>query len=266
MTKTNRDNAILSKFGFLFEKNSPHTARTIMLEDLCLLLECVNDPLSSKDNYLKAIRDDNCLGKRSGKTRILTGKHLVELYSLDTSVTIFRVFRYFWTRDHKGQPLLALLCAYARDDLLRISAPFIEKFSENEVVSRDELENHIEEIFPDRFSKATLKSTAQNLNSSWTKAGHLKGKAKKVRSKASATSGSAAYALFLGYLTGARGEQLFNTEFTRLLDCSPENVIELAEDASRRGWITFKRVGGVMEVLFPNLLTKEEEEWIYEQN
>jgi hypothetical protein len=70
------------------------------------------------------------------------------------------------------------------------------------------------------------------------------------------------YALFLGYLNGVRGEALFHTEYAKLLDCSMERAIELAEDASRQGWIVFKRVGTVIEVLFPNLLTEEEMEWI----
>jgi hypothetical protein len=42
--------------------------------------------------------------------------------------------------------------------------------------------------------------------------------------------------------------------------------VELAEDASRRGWINFKHIGKVMEVQFPNLLTANEREWIHEQN
>lgn len=256
----------LSRFGFNFNKGSVHTARTIMLEDLKLLLLHVNTPDASKADYLKAIEDDNCLGKRSGETRKLTARHLVELYSLDLSVIIFRTLRYFWERDPEGQPLLALTCAYSRDTLLRMSAPLILQHTSGEIVSREALEAHIEKKFPDRFSKATLKSLAQNLNSTWTKSGHLTGKVKKVRSTARATPGSVSYALFLGYLSGVRGEELFRTEYTSLLDCPIDRSIELAEDASRRGWIVFKRVGNIMEILFPNHLTEKEREWMREQN
>ncbi len=256
----------LSRFGFRFEKGGVHTSRTMMLEDIKLLLSYVSSPSASKSDYLQAIEEDNCLGKRSGKTRKLTGSHLVELYSLDPSITIFRALRYFWERDPDGQPLLTLLCAYSRDSILRMSVPFIMHHSEGERVSRESLEEYIEDKFPDRFSKATLKSTAQNLNSTWTKSGHLIGKAKKIRDRASATPGSVSYALFLGYLTGVRGEGLFRTEYARLLDCSIDRSIELAEEASRRGWIVFKRVGDVMEVLFPNHLAEQEREWIREQN
>ena len=63
-----------------------------------------------------------------------------------------------------------------------------------------------------------------------------------MRSRAMATPGSVSYALFLGYLIGVRGEALFRTEyFAHLLDCSLDQAIELAEEASRRGWIVFKQ-------------------------
>jgi hypothetical protein len=111
-----------------------------------------------------------------------------------------------------------------------------------------------------------LISTAQNLASSWTQTGHLSGRVKKFRSRAKATAGSTAYALLLGFLTGERGESLFKTDYARLLDCSFEEAVELAETASRKGWIVFKRVSNVIEVLFPALLSLQEMEGIREQN
>lgn len=256
----------IPRFGLIRNKGGVHTARTLMLEDLRLLLLCVSDPGATKDMYCRAIEEENCLGKRSGKTRVLTEKHLLDLYALDPSVTIFRSLLYFWKRDAEGQPLLALLCAYARDTILRMSAQFILKFPVGAIVSREGMEKFIEEKYPGRFSTATLKSTAQNLNSTWTKSGHLAGRIRKVRSRVNATSGSVSYALFLGYLSGIRGAELFRTEYASLLDYSAERLVELAEEASRRGWITFKRVGDVMEILFPNLLTAQEMEWIREQS
>lgn len=261
-TNTNKS----SLFGFRFDNGSAHTARTMMLEDLQLLLSYVSNQDSPKNDYLKAIIEDNCLGKRSVKTRTLTSRHLVYLYSLDPSITIFQALRYFWDRDVDSQPLLALLCSYSRDSLLRISAPLIVQLTEGETIARVDLEEYINEKYPDRFSKATLKSTAQNLNSTWTKSGHLVGKTKKIRARAMATPGSVSYALFLGYLKGIRGESLFTTEYASLLDCSKAHLIELAEDASRRGWIIFKRIENVIEVQFYNLLTAQEREWILEQN
>ncbi len=262
----NKEANNISSFGFRFGKGSAHTARTIMLEELRLLLSYANTTDATRSDYHKAVEKDNCLGKRSGKTRGLSWRHLAYLYSFDPSDAIFRVLLYFWNRDTDGQPLLAIMCAYGRDPLLRTSAPFILSFKEEDTISRQALEEFIDHKDPGHFSMATLKSTSQNLNATWTKSGHLIGKARKIRSRARATPGSVAYALFLGYLAGARGEALFTTEYARLLDCPKEQAIELAETASRRGWIVFKRIGNVVEVQFPNLLTAQEREWICEQD
>ena len=114
----------LSRFGFSFRRGSTHTSRTMMLEELRTLLTYIDNPEADKSEYLKAINDENCLGKRSGKTRILSYQHLVDLYSLDRSNVLFRSLLYFWNRDTMGQPLLALLCTYARDSVFRFTAPF----------------------------------------------------------------------------------------------------------------------------------------------
>ncbi len=44
------------------------------------------------------------------------------------------------------------------------------------------------------------------------------------------------------------------------------SAITLAEEASRKGWIVVKRIGDVIEVLFPNLMTAKEQEILCEQN
>jgi len=264
--KSESSNGSLERYGFSQERGSAHMARTMMLLELRHLLDSVPASSPTSTAYVQAIEEDNCLGKRSHRTRVLTRRHLMDLYALSPDTTLFRTLRYFWQRDSEGRPLIAALCAYARDPLLRITAPFVLKLSEGQVFSREALEEYLEKKYPGRFSKATLISTAQNLASSWTQIGHLSGRVKKVRSKAKSTAGSTAYALFLGFLTGERGESLFKTDYARLLDCSFERAVELAETASRKGWIVFKRVSNVIEVLFPALLTQQEMEWIREQN
>jgi len=254
------------RFGFSHDRGSTHMARTMMLNELRQLLDAV--PLSSApaEAYVQAIEQNNCLGKRSSRTRALTRRHLADLYSLNPDIALFRTLRYFWQRDPDGRPLIACLGACARDSVLRTSAEFILKVHEAQPFSREALEEYLEEQYPGRFSKATLKSTAQNLASTWTQSGHLMGRVKKVRARATATPGSTAFALFLGFLSGERGETLFESTYVRLLDCSFERAIELAESASRRGWIVFKRVSSVIEVVFPALLTELEMEWIREQS
>jgi hypothetical protein len=238
----------------------------MMLSELSTLLASIQEPHASKVDYLEAIQTANCLGKRSGKTRLLTYRHLADLYGLDPNLGLFRALRFFWGRDEAGQPLLAALCAFARDPILRSTATFILKTTPGAVVTREAIQALIDQQEPGRFSPATLKSTAQNINASWTQAGLLTGRARKVRSHPAATAGAVAYALLLGYVSGHRGEQLFNSEFTALLDCGQEQALTLAEDASRRGWIVLKRIGRVIEVQFPALLTPEDLERLREQN
>lgn len=260
-----KDRKSLVRFGFRFEPGGAHMSRTLMLEELGMLFDYIEKPEAPKEDYLRAIDEDNCLGKRSGKTRRLTYRYLVELYALDSNSVLFRALRYFWARDEIGRPLFALVCAYARDPLFRSTAPYLLKLPEGALMERTSLEEFIDSQEPGRFSQATLKSAAQNISSSWTKSGHLNGRVKKVRAHPTPTPGSVSYALLLGYLTGARGQELFRTEYIKLLDCSRDQAIELAEEASRKGWITFKRVGDVIEVLFPSLINQQEQEWLREQ-
>ena len=245
----------LSHLGFAFGRNSVHTARTIMLDELTVLLAFVDNPAAAKVDYLQAIDTENCLGKRSGRTRLLTYRHLRHLYALDPAVPLFRALLYFWFRDPASRPLLALLCAYVRDGLLRASAPFIQQHALGSPVSRNALEEFLDELEPGRFSPATLKSTAQNLNSTWTKSGHLRGRRNKFRSSAQAHLGGISYALFLGYLTGLRGPALFSSEYIKLFDCSRDTALDLAVEAARRGWLDLKRIGEIIEVRFPKIIT-----------
>ena len=263
---TDNINNRLIRFGFHTEYGGAHIARSMMMDELQALLDYVTDPDASKSEYTQAIIEANCLGKRSGQTRKISHRHLSYLYMLDPDVPIFRALRYFWQRDEKGRPLLALICAYARDAVLRLSAPFIINMERGIVITRENMEHYLAGVDSSRFSKATLRSTAQNVNTSWTRAGHLKGHIKKERVRAQATSGSVAFALFLSYIKGARGLSLFETEYAKLLDCQPEEAMALAEAASRKGWIVFKRVGDVMEVFFPKILSAQELERLHEQS
>lgn len=263
MTESQRESLV--RVGFSFEKGGAHIARTMMFEELSTLLASVNQEVATLETYTLAIEADNCLGKPSGRARQLTRRHLVSLYALDPNVLLFRALRFFWQRDEMGRPLLALLCAYARDAVLRESAPFILDTPQGKTITREETQVFFERTLPGRFSPATLKSVAQNINGTWTRSGHLNGKVKKVRVKPPVTAAAAAYALLLAYLRGGRGMNLFASKYVKLLDCGRERAIELAEEASRRGWLVFKSIGDVVEVQFPKLLSAEEKELVREQ-
>ena len=265
MTVSEKKKNNLVRFGFSFKKGSVHTKRTMMLKELTHLFDSVPEK-AKHESYISSIIDDNCLGKRSGITRKLSASYLSDLYILSPDKVLFKAFRFFWRRDEQARPLISILSAYVRDAILRQSAEYILALQVGTEAHKAEMEQFIERKFPDRFSSAMMRSLIQNIRSTWTQSGHLEGYSIKIRSQAEATAGAVAYALLLGYLTGSRGESLFATEYARLLDSSFVRSIELAEEASRRGWIVFKRVGNVIEVLFPNLLTEQEMEWIREPN
>ena len=256
----------LVQFGFKLNINSTHTARTIMLNELSVLLEWVSDSYSVQHAYLKAIVEENCLQKQSVSNRKITARHLNELYGLDPLIVVFRALRYLWNRDVKARPLIALLCACTRDAILHDVVMKVLDLPLNTSITSENTEIWIDEIYPWRFSKVTLRTLAKNINSTWTQVGYLNGKVNKIRVKAVATPGSIAYALFLAYLSGARGIELFETKYVKLLDCSMHDAISLAQEASQRGWIAFNRIGDVIDIRFPNFLNQQEVELLFEQN
>jgi hypothetical protein len=133
-----------------------------------------------------------------------------------------------------------------------------------ESVWREEVETLIETAEPDRFSPATLKSIAQNISGSWTQAGYLSGRARKVRTMPNVTPSNITFALFLSHLEGLTGQRLFSSRWMTLLCGSPGELETLANSASNRGQIVFLNAGGVKEVRFPGFLTAEEEQWLHE--
>jgi len=257
---------LMSNFGFSNQLGSVHTKRTMMFSELETLLYYVDIAEASHAEYIDAIVIENCLGKRSVATRKYTANYLTNLYMLDFSYTLYRCLHYLWFKDEPSRPLLALLCAFARDGLLRDSANYILKLQTNSRISKVELEELIDSMHPGRFGQNMLQSLVRNLLSTWTQSGHLLGRSKKTRKTPEVGGGAVTYALLLGYLSGIRGRLLFDSEYIKLLDVSLGRSIELAEEASRKGWLIFKRVDDVMEVLFPKLLSKQELEMIYEQS
>jgi hypothetical protein len=245
------------RFGFRSGARGTHSSRTIMLADLQSLLAAVPKE-GAKQEYRNAIVADNVLGKRTVSTRQASAKRLRELYALDTDTTVFRMMRFFW--DHEARPLLALLCATARDPLLRATARAIVAVPADQPVTKALLEEALTAAVPGRFNSAMIQKIARYTASTWTQSGHLRGHVRKVRAHPIATAATAAYALVLGHLAGSSGQMLLTTLWARLLDLPTDRLIALAGEASRRGWIIFRRSGSVVEVRFPALLTSEEEE------
>jgi hypothetical protein len=223
-----------------------------MLADLTALFDAVPAG-ASHDAYRQAIQENNVLGKKTASTRLWAYKKLRELYALDPQLPIFFELRARWAAGPEGRPLLALLAALARDALLRASVEAITRAKLGAPVTRDDFRGAIVRARGDRFSESTMDAVVSHLLSSWTESGHLTGKKEKTRGRAIITPAATAYALALGYLAGSRGELLFSTLWTSVLDAPATVLHEHAREASRVGWLTYRGIGNIIDVSFPNL-------------
>jgi hypothetical protein len=163
-------------------------------------------------------------------------------------------------------PQLCLVCAFARDPQLRYSFDLIRTLHLGDVLARSEMEQHLENGFPDRFSPAMKKSMAQNVNTTWTFSGHLAGKAKKTRRLPEPRPVSAAFAMFVGYLTGLRGDRLLDSLYASLVSSNRSQLQASLSLASAMGLLSLKQAAGIVEFDFSNLLTSAEQELIHESN
>jgi hypothetical protein len=232
----------------------------MMLAELrALLASCPQD--ADPSQYRAAVVEDNVLLKKTDATRRVSYKLLRELYGLNVDILLFRALRDLWDADGAAQPMLALLCATARDPLLRATAETVLATPRGNSVSWRSLSETVEEQFPRRYNETTLRATGQNTASSWQQSGHLSGKLQKIRSQADSRPASLAYALLLGHLCGVRGAGLFATFWSRLLDGPVHLLHEHAAAASQRGWIDYRRSGNVTEVRFSYLLRGHDREY-----
>lgn len=238
--------------GFRFGDRGTHTSRTIMLDELRVTLTSV-PPGGTRKQYIDAIVEDNCLGKPTSATRILSAQRLSELYALDPDVPIFRLMRNLWSLDERGQPLLALLVALARDPLLAATAPSVLALRNGEEFARGPMRQALRDAVGTRLSDDTIDKVARNAASSWSQAGHLSGRTFKVRKLVQPTFASAALALLLAYTCGSRGEALLDSDWLKAIDCQPSQARELAIDAKRHGLIDLRMVGAVIDIDFDRM-------------
>lgn len=241
---SNRDDAEIS--GFRFGARGTHTSRTIMLAELKAVLNSVATT-ARRLEYTTAIVDDNCTGKRTAATRRLTNQRLGELYGLDSSIQIFRVLRHLWEVDAQAHPLLALLCAIARDPLLAATVPVVVPLVPSTELMRDRLPECLREAVGDRLNEAIVGKVARNVASSWSQSGHLAGRTFKKRQLVRATPVAMCYALYLGRTAGFRGRELLTSGWAAILDVQPSQAKDLVVEAKRSGLIDFHMAGDVIE-------------------
>jgi hypothetical protein len=232
-----------------------NTSHTIVVPALQQLLNAV--PRHAEQGaYERAALVDNVLGKDTAGARKRTFRYLRELYLLRADSILFRALRDLWTDEPRGQPLLAGLCALARDAVFRASAGAIVESDPGDALTNADLADAVARVYPNVYNDPTLAKIGRNTFSSWEQTGHLVASARheKIRHRPTCTASAIAYALMLGHLEGVRGEALFDTFWARVLDQPRSHLFDLAAVASQRSLIDFRRSGGITEVGFTELL------------
>jgi hypothetical protein len=216
-----------ARLGFRDGDRGTHSSRTLMFAELELLLEATA-PDAAMSDYRRAAVEENVLGKRTRVTREHTVRKLKALYGLDPALPVFRALRTFWPLDAEGRPLLAMLCGFARDPLLRLTADAVLDAEVGSIVAPEAVEELLRQRAPGRFSETNERAIAVRVLSSWTQSGHLAGQLDKSRTRAKPTPSSTAYALFLAYLEGRRAQRLFDSAWSRVLDAPAPRLMDLA--------------------------------------
>lgn len=233
--------------GFRFGDKGTHTSRTMMLAELTELLAAM-PANATREEYAEAIIEDNILGKQTTSTRRLTNQRLGELYGLSLTVPLFRVLRRLWGIDEPGRPLIAVLCAAARDPLLRATSKAVLPMPVGSELLRSAMTTAIRDSVGNRLNESTLDKVARNAGSSWSQSGHLEGRVRKIRREVRPTPGSVAFALWFGSLHGLAGENLLRTPWARMLDQSPAELLDLTLRAKQLGLLNASSGGGVVQI------------------
>lgn len=245
----------VSSYGFQIGGLGSHGSRTIMLSELRLLLS-VCSPMASESEYRNAILEDNVLLKQTLSTRHESVRRLRELYGINPSFITFRALRDLWDHTIEAQPVLAMLAALSRDPVLRSTTPLILSVQRGTPVDSQMFSRVVKEEYPN-LGTTTQANFGRHIASSWAQSGHLKGRTNKIRGQAQAYASSCAYALFLGYLCGERGEGLFTTPWAQVLDTPTYTLHNLAKAASQYGWLEYRQSGSITDISFRYLLREE---------
>lgn len=233
-----------------------NTSHTLLVYDLVALLSHVPRADATLADYADAIVEHNILEKDTHGGRLRNLRYLRELYLLRPDSVLFRALRDLWWFDQSGRPLLACVCALARDTSFRASAAAIVRTVPGDEVTSRDLAAAVAEEFPSTYNASTLAKIGRNTFSSWEQTGHLRPHAPSIkqRQRAVCQPSNVAYALLLGHLQGARGQALFETLWAQVLDQPRSHLYDLATAASQAGLLEFRNAGGVVEVGFSHLL------------
>jgi hypothetical protein len=230
--------------GIRLAPGGVHLTKTMMLAELTAVLNAFPDTVAVE----RGVITDNLLGKPTGTARRLALSRLNTLYGVVKPLPIQMAALRLWLRNATGRPLLAFLCALAREPLLRQSAAPVFDAPLGSLIQWRDLASAILPEYPNRYSPKMMRSLAQNCASSWTQSGHLEGRVKKKRRLADPSPEAATYAALLGSIAGFGGPALLRSPWMRLLDRSEADLLSLLRRAESVGLARVRAGGGVIQI------------------
>jgi hypothetical protein len=142
------------EYGFRIKPGGAHAGKSMMLPEVRLLF-AASAPDTDFDGLRRLVCEENVLLKGTLANRAEVFNRLGDLYGLREELPLYRAMRALWEAGEQEQPLLALLCAVARDSILRATAPVVLTQPEGAVVAPAALAAAIEEAFPERYGPKT---------------------------------------------------------------------------------------------------------------
>jgi len=215
----------------------------MMLAELTLLLGSGHG-----EDAADAVLVENVLAKPSLRAREAAAYRLGQLYGVGGQDPLGLTLRRLWMRDAAARPMLAIICALARDPAFRDGAAAVLDAPLGQQVRWPSIAAAFEAANPGRLGERMAKSLAQNAASSWTQAGFLAGAVRKERVRAKATPVAAAFAALAATLCGFGGERLLTSRWLDLLDQPLESRLGLLRQAEGMGLIRVRTAGDVMEI------------------
>jgi hypothetical protein len=204
--------------GCRVEGGGVHASKTMMLPAASILL--AQPAVLNVRELRRRVLDENILSMGSLSARLTTFCKLVQLYGLNTASILTRGLITLWPVS-TARPMLAIVCAVARDPLLRVSAAAIFNTKVGERVSSHEIRSVLEVKLAGRFRESTMAALAQRCVSSWAQAGYVTSGPERLRQRAVADPHAAAYAALVAIESGFVGQSILASPWLELLDVEP---------------------------------------------
>ena len=247
------DRSVADSLGF--SQSVVMSSRSVMLRELRDLVSIA--PADSDTLALqRLVVDEDALHKPSAANRIKTFSFLRSLYGLNPHLPIYREFSRLCHLSPVDTTVLAGSLAFSREPVLKACANMVLDTPIGKPLGREDFEAWVRQYAPGRYSQAMYASFSHNLYASFFQLGFLSEAAGKtrIRKRRDVRPAAVAYAAFLDWLTGLNGITLLTGAFSKTLELTKDEHLNLLSAAGQQGLLRVALAGGVLQLDFPNWL------------